>query len=176
MDQTDAAEIAGLAESLTAHQRQVLARLLGEAVAGVAGLERHPAQERAHRLQDAIQPVRDLLDALQGSLEPADEDSRIRPFTVRFPAPGVALLRLSPRILSWPRIWENRAHDWIPTNLAEMLVDVSALPELNSSTIAWLVTLAQRLPGGRLSMQGLAPHLRRAIAVLRLEQVLVSID
>ncbi len=104
------------------------------------------------------------------------DDSAIRPFVVRYPGPGVAVLRLSPRILTWQRIWENRAHDWMPSDLAEMLVDVSRLPELNSSTIAWLVTLAQRMPGGRLSMQGMAPHLRRAIAVLRLEQVLVSID
>ncbi len=50
MRETDAAEIEGLAESLTVHQRQVLARLLGEAVEQVAGLERHPSHERAHRL------------------------------------------------------------------------------------------------------------------------------
>ncbi len=129
-----------------------------------------------HRLAESMQPLQELAECLDGALEPSGQDSGLRPFAIAYEAPGVVRLRLSPRILDWGRIWDSRATDWIPRDLIELVVDASRLTELNSSTIAWLVTLAHRLPRGSLTLVSAAPKLRRALEVLRLERILVCAD
>ena len=174
MRDTHEHDLAGLVESLTPHQRLLLARLVAETTEAVAALHEHPASEWLHRVQDAFAPIQELSEALQGALEPSGEDSGLRPFSVRREDGGQLLVKLSPRILTWRSIWENRAHDWVPEDVERLVIDCGRLRELNSATIAWLVTIAQRLAPGALRLRHLAPPLQRALAVLKLETLLVS--
>lgn len=55
-----------------------------------------------------------------------------------------------------------------------MSVDLRKLDDINSSTIAWLVTMASHVPSRRLSLLNASERIRRSILVLKLDQVLVA--
>jgi len=177
MNDAQRTDISGLVESLTPYQRLLLESLLAESVGMLTQNPEERPQAQLARLVDSLQPLQILYESLQGATHGAEDDSDIRPFTVGFPEPGQAVLRLSRKILHWPQIWEERAHSWmLEAKIQGMSVDVSRLDELNSSTIAWLVTMAQRIPGGFLKLKGANLAMKRALKVLHLERVLQTGD
>jgi hypothetical protein len=167
-------EIAQFVDSLSPHQRVVLQRLLGESLTVVPQSGDETTVERLQWLGEGVRPLMDLLGALREYSPSGDDDSDVRPFALSIPEPGHALVRVSRKILTWTGIWDDKAHAWLgDVRVSRVSVDVSRLDELNSSTIAWLVTLAQKLPGGSLKLRGANETMRRALAVLHLEKVLV---
>jgi hypothetical protein len=177
MNDSQLTDIAGLVESLTPYQRLLLESLLADSVSQSATAPSEHPQAQLARLIDSLKPLQILYESLQGATHGAEDDSDIRPFTVGFPEPGHAVVRVSRKILHWPQIWEERAHSWMhEAKLQAMTVDVSRLDELNSSTIAWLVTMAQRIPGGHLTLLGANQAMKRALKVLHLERVLQTSD
>jgi len=166
-------DIPSLVESLTPYQRLLLESLLAESITILDTAASATPRDQLTRLTQSLQGVQTLYESLQGATHGADDDSDIRPFTVGFPEPDHAVVRLSRKILAWPQIWEERAHSWMQeARIASMVVDVSRLDELNSSTIAWLVTMAQRIPSGTLTLVGANSAMKRALKVLHLERVL----
>jgi anti-anti-sigma regulatory factor len=167
-------EIATFVESLTPQQRVVLNRLLGESLTVVPRSTEQTTIEHLQLVDEGVRPLIELLATLREYAPSADDDSDIRPFAIGYAEPGHAVVRLSRKILTWTSIWEEKAHAWVKESRVQRLtVDVSRLDELNSSTIAWLVTLAQKVPGGRLALRGANETMRRALGVLHLEQILV---
>jgi hypothetical protein len=166
-------DIPSLVESLTPYQRLLLESLLAESIGILDSADSATPFDQLTRLTQSLQGVQTLFASLQGATHGADDDSNIRPFTVGFPEPGKAVVRVSRKILAWPQIWEERAHSWMQeSQITAMVVDVSRLDELNSSTIAWLVTMAQRIPSGTLALVGANQVMKRALKVLHLERVL----
>ncbi len=167
-------EIGYFVDSLSPHQRVVLQRLLGECLTVLPRGNDDVTIDRLRLVSDGMRPLQTLLDQLRQYAPGADEDSDIRPFSLNIPQAGHALLTLSRKILTWNAIWEEKAHSWLKdVSVSRLTVDVSRLDEFNSSTIAWLVTLAQRLPGGKIALRGTNLTMRRALGVLHLEKVLV---
>jgi anti-anti-sigma regulatory factor len=167
-------EIAAFVDSLSPQQRVVLNRLLGESLTVVPRSTEEATIERLQLVDEGVRPLIELLATLREYAPAADDDSDIRPFAISIPEPGHVAVRLSRKILTWSAIWEEKAHSWLKEARVQRLsVDVSRLEELNSSTIAWLVTLAQKVPGGRLALRGANDTMRRALGVLHLEQILV---
>jgi ABC-type transporter Mla MlaB component len=166
-------QIAQFVESLSPHQRVVLQRLLGECLTVVPRSTEETTIEHLRLVDEGVRPLVELLATLREYAPAADDDSDIRPFALSVPEPGHVLVRLSRKILTWTAIWEEKAHNWLKdVRVQRLTVDVSRLEELNSSTIAWLVTLAQKVPGGRLTLRGANETMRRALGVLHLEQIL----
>lgn len=170
-------EILQFVDSLSPHQRTVLSRLLGEALNVVPRSAEEITVERLRLIGDGVRPLMELLRALREYAPSADGDSDVRPFAIAVPDSGHAVVRLSRKILTWGGIWEERAHAWIgDLRVKRLTVDAGRLEELNSSTIAWLVTLAHKMPDGRLMLRGASQGMRRALTVLHLEKVLVPED
>jgi anti-anti-sigma regulatory factor len=174
MSETRDPQIAQFVDSLSPHQRVVLQRLLGECLTVVPRSNEETTIEHLQLVDEGVRPLIDLLGALRQYSPGGDEGSDVRPFALSTPEPGHVLIRLSRKILTWSAIWEEKAHGWVRDVRVERLtVDVSRLDELNSSTIAWLVTLAQKVKEHRLALRGANETMRRALGVLHLEQILV---
>jgi len=168
-------ELSYFVDSLNPHQRVYLQRLLGECLTALPGSGHEPHPDQQHLVAESTQPLFTLLTQLR-SFAPNDEDSDIRPFAVTIPEPGHALLRVSRRITTWRGIWEANANAWVRhLRVGKLTADVGRLEDLTSSVIAWLVTLAQQMPDGRIHLKGANDSMRRAIQVLKLGQVLVPV-
>jgi hypothetical protein len=166
-------ELSYFVDSLTPHQRVFLQRLLGECLTAMPRAGQDAPPEAVHLIAESAAPLFRLLDSLR-HFAPNDEDSDIRPFAVTIPEPGHALLKISRRILGWRGIWEANSHSWVKhLRLGKLTADVSRLDDLTSSTIAWLVTLAHQMPDSRLYLIGASDGMKRALAVLHLEGVLI---
>lgn len=166
-------ELGFFVDSLSPHQRVYLQRLLGEYLTALPkdGDDFHP--EHFQLLRQGAGTLFALLDHLR-AFQNDDGDSDIRPFSLAFPEPGHAVITLSARILHWSGLWDARAHDWVEEIKAGRLsVDLRKLEDVNSSTIAWMVTMAGHVPVRRLFLLNASERIRRAIQVLRLDQVLV---
>jgi ABC-type transporter Mla MlaB component len=145
------------AASLTANQRQYLLRLFD----GCLG--------------DAEDPLRwRPLIALQARLHDSCANDSRPPYLVEVTVPGQAVVVVSRRILNWPGVWEPAAQAWLDElKITTLTVDVSSLDEMNSASIAWLVTLAQHLPGSAVRLIGVNDTIRRSLRVLHLDRVLI---
>ncbi len=167
-------EIAFFASALDDHQRTYLNRLLGECLSSLGddGHDALPAPQRLRLVQEHLQPLMRMLACLR-EFE-ANERSDIRPFAVQMPEPGHVLVVLSPRLSTWRGIWDPSSHDWV-VQLApgKVSVDVGTVGDLASAVIAWLVTLAGRVPGGRVHLRHVSARTEQALRVLRLDSTLV---
>lgn len=172
-------EIGHFVDGLSSQQRTFLQRLLGECLSVVPNKDAPPVYsgpELANLVGEGIHPLFQMLDALR-CFAANDESSDIRPFAVRFPEPGHALVIVSPRIAGWRGIWEAQAHQWVvDLHVGRLTVDLKKLRDLTSSTIAWLVTLAQQVPTRRLNLVGASDQMARSIRVLRLDQTLLIVE
>ncbi|MBA3709560.1 MAG: STAS domain-containing protein [Planctomycetes bacterium] len=163
-------DIGSFVESLTAHQRVVLQRILGESLNVLPRSTEETTVDRLHLLEEGMAPLMALLAQLRRY--PAHDDAK--PYVVTRPAPGHAVMVLNRGILTWNAIWEVKSHAWLDElRITHVIVDVSRLDDLTSSTIAWLVTLAQKLSGGTLRLRGINDTMRRALAILHLDRILV---
>jgi hypothetical protein len=174
MNELSNQELGHFVDSLSPHQRVVLQRVLGECLTVLPQKVDEATPDRMQLVEEGMRPLTHLLSYLR-QFSPADDASDNRPFAVSMLQPGHALVTLSRRILTWHAIWDAKSYAWLKAmRIDRLTADVSALDELNSSTIAWLVTLAQQLPGGLLVLRGANHTMRRALGVLHLEKVLVA--
>ncbi len=166
-------EIAHLVDSLTAHQRVVLQRLVGECLTAIPETADDAPPDWLPMLRTGSRSLFHLLDTLR-RFENEDENSDIRPYSLSIPEPGHAKISLARRIIHWRGVWEQANHSWVSElRIGRLTVDVSNLDELPSSIIAWLVTLANQLPEHRLRLVEATPVMARTLQVLRLNQVLL---
>ncbi len=169
-------ELAYFVDSLTSHQRVVLQRLVGEFLTALPEHDQETHPELVPLLRQNAVPLRRMLDLLR-RFRNDDDDSDIRPFSLTVPEPGHACLALNRRILTWHGLWDAKSHDWVKdVRIGRLTVDLHKLTEVTSSTIAWLVTLAQHVPEQRLHLTGVSTVIRKSIRVLRLEAVLVMAE
>lgn len=167
-------ELGYFVDTLTPHQRVYLQRLLGEYLTAIPRDGEEPPPEAMHLMRQGAGTLFSLLDHLR-AFSNNDSDSDIRPFGLSFPEPGHALVLLSPRILHWSGLWDARSHEWISEIKAgKVSVDLRKLEDINSSTIAWLVTMASHVPSRKLCLLNTPERIRRSIQVLKLDQVLVA--
>jgi hypothetical protein len=167
-------EMGFFVDSLSPHQRVYLQRMLGEYLTAV------PQDDDSGVLDPAIlglikqgsEGLKALLNHLR-TFEANDSDSDIRPFSFNIPEPGHAVITLSTRILNWRGLWDPKSHDWLEgVKVGRLSVDLRKLDEINSSTIAWLVMLAGRLPDRRIYLLSVSDRIRRSVEVLKLTDVL----
>ena len=168
-------EMGHFVDSLSPHQRVYLQRVLGEFLTVVP--RRGQDNELDPAILDLVQQSSTGLFLMLETLrrfEANDADSDIRPFALSFPEPGHGLLTLSTRIHNWRGLWDPRSHDWLDeVPIGRLTINLRKLEEINSSTIAWLVMLAGRLPDRRLYVAEVSDRIRRSIDVLKLGEVLV---
>ena len=120
-----------------------------------------------------LRPLRELLAHLR-NLSVNDEGSDIRPFFIRVFGPGVALARVSPRILNWRGIFETQAHIWVAElGIKQLTVELSRLKDVNTTLISWLTTLAQHLPTKQVTLRGAPKTIHAAIKAQDLGQILL---
>ncbi|MBA2479371.1 MAG: hypothetical protein H0V44_01815 [Planctomycetes bacterium] len=164
-------DIGSFVDSLTPHQRVVLQRILGECLTVLPRSSEETTVERLHLLEEGMRPLTTLLAQLRRHPPAGDP----QPFVVSMSEVGHASVLLSRDILSWSAIWEGQSHAWVSEQrIQHVTVDVSRLEDLNSSTVAWLVTLAQKLPIGSVRIQGMNDTMRRALAILHLDRILIA--
>jgi ABC-type transporter Mla MlaB component len=157
-------ELTRFAASLTPTQRHFLVGLFDRCLGGGEGGADDPARWQA------------MLD-LHRQLRQAPDQDPSQPFTVTVTVPGEALVTVARRLLAWPGIWEPASHAWLKElKIVRLTIDLEALDEMNSASIAWLVTLAQHLPGSAVRLVGVNETIRRALRVLHLDRVLVIAD
>ena len=167
-------ELGYLVDSMTPHQRMVLQRLLGECLAAIPrGNSQSIGPDTLPMILQGIEPLFAVLEKLR-RLPNNDADSDIRPFSFSIPEPGYGIITVSPRINSWPAIWRDESHDWLPhANLGRLVIDLAHLKEITSATIAWLVTLARHMPTQKVTIRGAGDSTRRSIRVMCLDEMLV---
>lgn len=167
-------ELGYLVDSMTAHQRMVLQRLLGECLAPIPRSgSQSLGPETLPMILAGIEPLFSVLEKLR-RLPVDDPDSDIRPFAFSIPEPGFGIITASPRINSWPAIWTDESHDWLPhANLGRLMIDLGSLKEITSATIAWLVTLARQMPNQKVMIRGASDSTRRSIQIMCLDEMLV---
>ena len=169
-------EIAHFASGLDEQQRTYLNRLLGECLSSL-GDDAYTAgavgpEERLRLVQSHLEPLKRMLACLR-QFRVAEDGTDIRPFSVQMPDPGHALVTLSVRLAGWRGIWDTASHDWVDQlRPGRVSVDVSRLGDLPSAVIAWLVTLANRLPSRRLALIGASQRTVQALKVLRFDHIL----
>jgi hypothetical protein len=167
-------ELGYFVDTLNPHQRVYLQRLLGEYLTAIPKAGEEAPPEALSLMRQGAGTLFSLLEHLR-AFHNNDPDSDIRPFGLSFPEPGHAQVLLSPRILHWSGLWDARSHEWISEIKAgRVSVDLRKLDDINSSTIAWLVTMASHVPSRRLSLLNASERIRRSILVLKLDQVLVA--
>jgi anti-anti-sigma regulatory factor len=169
-------EMGHFVHALSPEQRTFLQRVLGECLSAIPRSGQpvlHHGPEAIDLMQQAVEPLYHLMESLR-CFEPADDANDIRPFRVEIVQPGQAVVVVHPRILSWRGIWDAQSHGWVEDlHLGRLVVDVSALHDLNSSTIAWLATLAGHLPQRRLILRGANAGMARSLRALRLDSTLI---
>ena len=167
-------EMGFFVDSLSPHQRVYLQRMLGEFLTAVPKEDDSGTIDLAMLglIKQSSEGLFDLLGHLR-KFEANDSDSDIRPFAFNIPEPGHAIITLSTRILNWRGLWDPKSHDWLDgVTIGRLTVDLKKLEEVNSSTIAWLVMLAGRLPDRRVYLANVSDRIRRSIDVLKLADVL----
>jgi hypothetical protein len=170
MSDASDSDIGSFVDSLTPHQRVVLQRILGESLTVLPRSTEETTVDRLHLLEEGMRPLMTLLEHLRRY--PAKDEAR--PFAVTMPEAGRAEVVLSRGILTWSAIWEGKSYAWLSeSRIDRVTVDVSQLDDLTSSTIAWLVTLAQKLPAGSVRLRGVNDTMRRALGILHLDRILI---
>lgn len=167
-------EMGFFVDSMTPHQRVYLQRMLGEFLTTVPRDDDSAVLDPTtlSLLKQGSEGLFTLLATLR-RFEANDSDSDIRPFALNIPEPGHAVITLSTRILNWRGLWDPKSHDWLDgVPIGKLTVDLRKLEEVNSSTIAWLVMLAGRLPDRRIHLISVSDRICRSVEVLKLTDIL----
>jgi hypothetical protein len=165
-------ELPAFVHSLDSHQRVVLQRVVGEFLSSFPAPGDEPHPDHLPLLRQGAHTLFALMALLRG-FENDDDDSDVRPWSLRIPAPGQVVLVLNRRILSWPGLYAATAHDWVHSvKVGRLTVDLRDLHDIPSTLIAWLVNLAQQVPEGRIHLIHVAPLLCRSLRILRLDALL----
>jgi hypothetical protein len=161
-------DIGHFCDSLSPYQRTFLQRMLGEFMTVI------PQEDHEHphlqMIKDSSRDVTSLMKTLR-SYESVGSD--LQPFQISFPHPGQLVIKLSSRINGWQQINSSEATSWLNHTHAGMVtMDMSKLNDVQSSTLAWMINIAHRLPNEKVYLKSCSMSIQRSIKMLNLHRIL----